>query len=127
MKKSIRNPTILNDFGTSENYESKLSCKPLKNISDNAKTYPNGHHSILVKYQNLESLNSGAYMVSMNPRHMIWRHGMCCMDLGDVFLWDKDMWLWEMWIWEMASCWSRIYGCGDVFLVEKNIWIWKIS
>ena len=34
------------------------------------------------------------------------RHGICCMDTRDVFLWEKNM----------SCCWRRI----DVFLLEKN-------
>ena len=40
---------------------------------------------------------------------MLLRHGICCMDMGHVFLWEKNM----------SSCWTRIYG---VFLLEKNTW-----
>ena len=44
---------------------------------------------------------------------MLLRHGICCMDTRDVFLWEKNM----------SFCWSRVY----VFLLEENIWIWKMS
>ena len=39
---------------------------------------------------------------------LLWRHGICCVDMGHVFLWEKNM----------SACWRRIYG---VFLLEKNI------
>ena len=37
---------------------------------------------------------------------MLLRHGICCMDMGHVFLWEKNM----------SCCWRRI----DVFLLDKN-------
>ena len=64
---------------------------------------------------------------------LLWRHGICCMDMGHVFLWEKNM----------SSCWRRIdvffleknicclvgeeyMDMEDVFLLDKNIWIWKM-
>ena len=62
--------------------------------------------------------------MSMDPICMVWRRGMCCVDMGDVFLWEKN-----------SSCGRRLYGCGrcllvgeenmareDVFFSEKNIY-----
>jgi len=73
--------------------------------------------------------------MSMDPICMLWRHGLYCMDMVEVFLWEKTIWLWKM-----PSGWRRIYGYGiclvvgeeyidshDVFWLEKGIWIWNMS
>ena len=43
---------------------------------------------------------------------------MWCMDIGDVFLWDKNM----------SSCWRILYGYGICLLVgEEHVWTWEMS
>ena len=98
---------------------------PLKSISDDAQTQPGGNGMNLGKSQNLEFLRSGPSMISMDAICMLWRHGMWCMDMADVFLCEKNM----------SSCWRRLYGHGrcllvgeeHVLLLEKTIWQWKMS
>ena len=60
-------------------------------------------------------------MMYMDAICVVWRHGMWCMDMADVFLWEKNM----------SSCWRRLYCHGrcllvgeeHVLLLEKTIWL----
>ena len=56
--------------------------------------------------------------------YMLLGHGICCMDMGHVFLWDKNVSSCERRIcllvgeeYMVSSCWIRIYGYGRCILV----------
>ena len=47
---------------------------------------------------------------------MLYGHGMCPNDMGDVFLWEKNL-----------CCVDTEYvDMEDVILWEKTLWIWVI-
>ena len=71
----------------------------MKSISDDTQTQPEGHGMSLGKSQNLEFLRSGPSGMYMDAICMLWKHGMCCMDMLYVF------WGWNM-----------LYGHGICFL-----------
>ncbi len=64
--------------------------------------------------------------VCSGDMYVLLRHGICCMDMGHVFLWEKNMsscwrrvgvFLLEK---NMSSCWRRIYGYGRCLLVGEE-------
>ena len=62
---------------------------------------------------------SGDRVYAVCSWYMLLGHGICCMDMGDVFFWEKNIW-----IWKMISYWRRTYGYGRCLLVgEEYIFI----
>ena len=104
------------NFWNSTKSISSEALNPLKTISDDSIWCPKGHPSIPRKSQNLHFFHFDhvwslwTLYVCSGDMCVLLRHGICCMDTRDVFLWEKNM----------SSCWRRIYGYGRCLLVGEE-------